>query len=134
VALDFGYQSTGGAYSVVATNATTFCTNNMAGTAPVVANSLPDTFSLTGDGTSYCASASGSPVGMVGSVAGIRYQLYNGTSATGAAVAGTGAPISFGNHTSGTYTVVAINSATGCTNICPVVLLFPLILFPLRLP
>jgi len=91
----------------------------MAGTAPVVANSLPDTFSLTGDGTSYCASASGSPVGMVGSVAGIRYQLYNGTSATGAAVAGTGAPISFGNHTSGTYTVVAINSATGCTNNMP---------------
>lgn len=86
----------------------------MIGSPVVVANLPPDTFALTGDGTSYCASASGSPVGLVGSVSGVSYQLYDGSATAGAAVAGTGAPINFGNHTAGTYTVVAKNSATGC--------------------
>ena len=115
-ALDFGFITGAGTYTVVATNISTTCSSNMAGSATVVINPLPTAFSVTGGGTA-CAGTAGVTVGMANSVSGINYQLYNGASATGSPVAGTGAAISFGSQTvSGTYSVLATNATTSCTN------------------
>ncbi len=115
-ALDFGLFNTTGVYTVVATNTTTGCSNTMAGSATVAVNPLPTAFNVTGTGA-YCAGGTGVNVGLDFSAAGVNYQLMRGSTMVGAAVSGTGAPLSFGPQTiAGTYTVVATNTATGCTN------------------
>ena len=112
--LDFGLFTTAGIYTVVATNTTTACVNNMTGSATVTVNPLPTAFLVTGGG-SYCAGGTGVPVGLGGSQTGVNYQLFNGTTPIGSPVAGTGSAISFGLQTGGgTYTVVATNATTGC--------------------
>ncbi len=114
-ALDFGLQTAAGTYFVVATNATTGCTNNMTGSVVITINPLPTLYTLTGGGN-YCFGTSGSVVGLSSSDLGINYQLFNGGSIVGAPVAGTGSAISFGSQTAvGTYTIVATNTVTGCT-------------------
>ena len=116
VAIDFGLQASAGTYSVVATNTTTGCTTAMTGTAIITVDPLPTVYTVTGGGT-YCSGGAGFNVGMNGSDAGINYQLYNGSTAVGTAVAGTGAAIDFGTFTtSGTYSVVATNATTGCVS------------------
>ncbi len=117
-ALNFGMHSANGSYAVVATSTATGCTNIMTGTATVVTNALPIVYAVTGGG-SYCSSATstGLAVGVGNSQAGVSYQLYKDGSAVGAAVAGTGASISFGLQTAaGVYTVMSMNDATSCTN------------------
>jgi hypothetical protein len=112
--VSFGFQSTGGTYTVLATNATTGCTQVMTGAANVVVNSLPLAYTVTGGGN-YCTGGSGVAIGLSGSVAGTTYQLYNGSTAVSAAIAGTGSALSFGSiAAAGTYTVRATNTATGC--------------------
>jgi hypothetical protein len=114
-ALDFGLQTAAGTYHIVATNATTTCTNNMFGTVSVTVNPLPTAFTVTGGGT-YCSSASGVHVGLSGSTVGVQYQLYDGSVVTGGH-AGTGFALDFGlQTTAGTYTVVATNLSTTCVN------------------
>ncbi len=114
-AIDFGSQ-TAGTYTVVAADAVTGCTKNMTGSAVITANPLPAIFTVTGGGV-YCAGGTGIAVNLNGSASGISYQLYVGGVITGSPVAGTGSPISFGlQTTTGTYTVVATNTVTGCTN------------------
>ncbi len=116
VAISFGNQTVAGTYTVVATNAATLCTNPMTGNAVVTVNPLPTAYNVTGGG-GYCTGGAGVPVGLDDSDAGINYQLYRGALAIGGPVAGTGVAISFGNQTvAGTYTVVATNAATLCTN------------------
>ncbi|HXB10589.1 MAG TPA: hypothetical protein VNZ45_01275, partial [Bacteroidia bacterium] len=74
----------------------------------------PTVYNVTGTG-SYCVG--GTPVGLDNSQIGINYQLQTaGPTNVGVPVAGTGAAISFGNQTVGTYTVVATNTATSCTS------------------
>ena len=113
--LDFGAYTVAGAYTVVATNTLNSCTNNMADSAHVVVNPLPAIFAVTGGGN-YCAGTGGRHIGLSGSDTGIHYQLYlSGTTAIGAAIAGTGSAIDFGSDTlAGVYTVVATNTVTGC--------------------
>ncbi|MBX2907813.1 MAG: T9SS type A sorting domain-containing protein [Taibaiella sp.] len=111
--LDFGMMTGAGTYSVRATNASTSCVNNMTGTVSVGINPLPGAFSVTGGGT-YCLGSTGVEVGLSGSEAGINYSLYNGSTLTGSAVAGTGAAISFGPNAAGTYTVLAVDATTSC--------------------
>ena len=53
-AIDFGLQTTVGTYTVVGTNATTGCVNNMDMSATVSINSLPAVYNVTGGG-SYCS-------------------------------------------------------------------------------
>ena len=54
---------------------------------------------------------------MANSDIGTTYQLYNGATPMGAAVAGTGAAIAFAPQTvAGTYTAIATNTVTACTN------------------
>lgn len=115
--IDFGMFTTTGTYTVAATNPTTGCSNNMSGSAVVSMNAKPVAYNITGGG-SYCAgTVTGVPVGVLNSAVGVDYQLFNGSSATGAAIAGTGAAISFGNQVAtGFYTVVATDAASGCEN------------------
>lgn len=113
-ALSFGSYTTAGTYAVSAVNATTGCVNNMAGTANVGIYALPSVYAVTGGG-SYCAGAAGVSVGLGGSSIGVSYQLYEGTTAVGAAIAGTGVPLDLGLHTTaGGYTIMATDNVTAC--------------------
>ena len=115
-ALDFGFITTAGNYTVVSTNTSTGCSASMSGIATVVINTLPTVFTVTGGGA-YCLGGTGIAVNLNGSTAGVNYQLYNGGSAVGSPVAGTGSAITFGPQTTtGSYTVVATNATTGCIN------------------
>jgi hypothetical protein len=111
-AIDFGMLPAGN-YTAQAVNATTSCTSNMSGTATVTMNTLPTAFAVTGGG-GYCSDAAGVAVGLSGSQNNVSYQLYNGATVSGSAVAGNGSAISFGNKTAGTYSVMATNTITGC--------------------
>ena len=115
--ITFGVISTTGTYTAVATNATTGCQTNMTGSSSIAVNSLPAAYTVTGGGT-YCSGGTGVAIGLANSQSGVTYQLFNGTVAVSLGIAGTtGSPLSFGLHTSaGTYSVVATNTATGCTN------------------
>lgn len=115
-AISFGLQTAAGTYTVIATNAASGCTNNMNGSATVTINPLPAAFAVTGGGA-YCAGGTGVAVGLSGSVSGVNYQLYLGGATVGVPVSGTGSGISFGLQTAaGTYSVVATDGVTGCTN------------------
>ena len=116
VPTDLGMQTAAGTYTVFATNPSTGCTNNMAGTATVTVNPLPLVFSVTGGG-GYCAGGAGINVGLNGSQLGINYQLYDNGVIIGAPVPGTGSSFNFGTEpAAGTYTVVATNATTLCTS------------------
>lgn len=115
-AIDFGIMSAVGVYTVVGTDAISSCTNAMAGTASVFIHNLPTAFSVSGGGN-YCAGAAGLAVGLANSQANVNYQLYNGSTALGSPVAGSGSAISFGVFTAtGTYSVAATDAITTCTN------------------
>jgi uncharacterized protein YjdB len=115
-ALDFGLQIVLGTYVVVATDATSGCTNNMLGSATIGTNPLPNIYSVSSTSSNYCIGGIGVDIALTGSQVGISYQLYHGVTAVGSPVAGTGASIDFGYHLpAGTYTVVAMNPSTGCT-------------------
>ena len=115
-AFSFGPQSTSGAYTVVATNTVTACTSNMTGSTTVSVNPTPTVFTVTGGG-SYCSGTTGMHIGLNSSTTGVNYQIYNGSSTAGLAVAGTGAPLDLGIYTaSGTYTVSATSPATTCSS------------------
>lgn len=113
-AISFGTQTSAGTYTILATNGTTSCAQNMTGNATITINALPTTYNVTGGG-SYCAGGSGVAIGLANSQSGVSYQLYNGVTAVGSAVSGTNSAISFGTQTSsGTYTVKATNNTTSC--------------------
>ena len=82
----------------------------------ITVNALPTTYNVTGGGA-YCSGGVGSAVGLSNSEVGVNYQLVlNGTN-VGSPVSGTGSAISFGLQTAaGTYTVVATNATTACTD------------------
>jgi hypothetical protein len=113
--IDFAPVTTAGSYMVVANDPATSCSKNMTGAATVVVNALPTTQVVTGGG-SYCNGAAGVAVGLASSSTGISYQLMNGSTAVGSPVAGTGSAITFGAQAAGTYSVLATNNTTGCTN------------------
>jgi hypothetical protein len=116
-AISFGLQTFAGTYTVVASNPTTACTNNMSGSATVVINAAPVAMTVTGGGTGCGVIGAGFPVGLAGSATGVNYQLYVGGTMVGGPVAGTGASISFGLQTAlGTYTVVATDVLSGCSS------------------
>jgi len=88
----------------------------MAGSATVSIFALPTLFTVSGGGI-YCAGGAGADVSLLGSVPGVNYQLYNGGTAEGSPLAGTGSPVDFGPQAAaGTYTVVAKDTATMCTS------------------
>ncbi len=112
--IDFGLQTTGGTYTVVAINSATGCSRYMSGGVPINVYALPASYTVTGGGL-YCAGSTGVHIGLSGSASGIRYQLYLGSSPTGLPVSGTGTSVDFGIQIApGTYSVVGVNSGTGC--------------------
>lgn len=116
-ALNFGFQTLGGTYSIAAADTSTGCSTNMTGSASVVVNPLPVIYTVTGGG-SYCTGGTGVHITLSGSQTGIEYQLYHGGAPVGAEIAGTSSLIDFGPQTMpGYYTVVATNSATTCTKL-----------------
>ncbi len=102
-AISFPPQNTAGNYTAVAlTQCADLAMNNTVSITSVV---TPNTFTVTGGGTS-CGTAL--PVGLSGSQSGVFYQLYRNGSPVGTTVQGTGQAITLGNHlTQGTYTIVA---------------------------
>lgn len=81
-----------------------------------VVNQLPLVDTVTGGG-SYCAGGTGIHMGLNNSDTGVAYQLYLGSSTSGAAMAGLGTALDFGTRTvAGTYTVVATNTLTACVS------------------
>ena len=115
-AISFGSISAVGTYTVIATTTATSCTDSMSGHPVISTNPLPGLFTVTGGGN-YCAGGTGVIINLGGSASGINYQLYNGGSPVGLQVAGTGSAITFGLQTvAGTYTAVAINTVTACSN------------------
>ena len=114
-AISFGNQTDLGTYTAVAINATTACTNNMAGSASIVAGTVPTVFSVTGGGID--CSGEGISVGLSGSQLGINYQLQKDGLDIGGPIAGTGSAINFSPQTAGTYTVVATNATTACSSV-----------------
>ncbi len=76
---------------------------------PLLNPILPSTFNVTGT-DSYCVGTGGMPVGLDGSEVNTSYALFLDSDSL-MAIAGTGAAISFGNQTEGTYSVYAYNPA-----------------------
>ncbi len=111
-ALAFPPQNTPGTYTVVAlTQCADLTMNN---TVTVTAVVTPNTFQLTGGGTS-CGTAL--PVGLSDSQSGVFYQLLRNNTPVGTTVQGTGQPITLGNHlTQGQYTIVATRAGQCPTN------------------
>src|ERR1019366_226929 len=71
---------------------------------------------VTGGGN-YCSGGAGVHIGISGSQAGTGYRLYNGTTAIGTAITGTGSAIDFGLQTAaGVYTILGTNTTTSCTH------------------
>ncbi len=88
----------------------------MTGSATITINPLPSPYDVIGGG-SYCAGGSGYHVYLIGSQAGVSYQLHNGVTIVGAPMTGTGGALNFGIFTTpGVYTVTAATTATGCIN------------------
>ncbi|GAA4460298.1 hypothetical protein GCM10023093_02690 [Nemorincola caseinilytica] len=115
-AIGFGDLTNGTTYTVVATNATTGCTDGMNGSATVIIDPLPVVYTMSAGGN-YCSGGTGVPLTLSGSETGVDYQLYHGTAATGSGVAGTGTVLDMGTQlAAGTYTVLATNTTTNCTN------------------
>jgi hypothetical protein len=106
-ALNFGAQTTPGTYTVVASNAN--CSINMSSSATVT--TAPNLYTVSGVNT-----CSGITVSTSGSDLGINYQLKNGNSNVGSAIAGTGSGITFPVQTApGNYTVFAYSGGCSAT-------------------
>jgi gliding motility-associated-like protein len=116
-ALNFPNQPAG-VYTIVATNVTTECVNDMSGSATIVVNPLPTAYTVStlGGDNEYCSSEAGITVVLSNSQAGVNYELYVGGVTTGIIMQGTGAPLYFTDQPAGTYTIVATNITTGCVN------------------
>lgn len=114
-AIGLGIIPSAGTYYVTALNTTTGCADTMAGTAHIIVNPTPALFHVTGGGV-YCAGDTGVHVGLSGSSAGVRYQLYAGNLGSGTPKSGTGSALDFGLRTAdSTYSVIATDTTTGCT-------------------
>lgn len=98
--------------TVVEISNMTFHTTNF---ADPILNGPVTAFNVTGTG-SYCASGTGLTVGLSGSQTGVMYRLIKNGTGVGSYIPGTGAALSFGLQTVGTYTVTAYRKATYITN------------------
>ncbi len=86
----------------------------MTGSVSVSVSVLPTLYSVTGGGN-FCSGGAGAPIGLAASATGISYQLYNGTTAVGSPLSGTGAALNFGLQTgAGIYTVQALSTVSTC--------------------
>jgi uncharacterized protein YjdB len=83
---------------------------------PVNVVPLPTKYTVMGGGN-FCAGGTGVDVWLNGSATATEYFLYVGGVAATGPLTGTGSPLDFGMQTAGgTYTIMAVNTATGCSN------------------
>jgi RHS repeat-associated protein len=114
--LNWPGQNTFGSYTVMATNATTSCSQLMTGSLSVIVNALPGLFTVSGTG-SIC-SGSSTTVTLNGSQTGVNYQLRRDGSNVGGAVVGTGSALNWpGQNIAGSFTVMATNATTSCSQL-----------------
>ena len=114
-AIDFGYQTVTGNYTVKATSSHG-CVNMMAASAAVTANPLPVVYTVTGGG-SYCEGGTGVHIGLTGSQIFVNYQVSGGSGTTGSFWAGTGSALDLGAYTgAGTFYVRATDTLTHCSS------------------
>jgi type IX secretion system substrate protein len=112
--VDFGAQTASGIYTVAGTNAASGCGLNMTGSAGITVNPAPLAYTITGGGH-FCSGGAGLPIYLSGSQTGAKYQLYDGSTAIGSPISGTGAGLNFGAQAmGGTYTAIAADATTGC--------------------
>ena len=101
-----------GNYSVSVTYADPGCTSTQVVSTNSLTISSPLPHSVTGG---YGCTTPGIVIGLDGTETGVNYQLYNGGTAIGSPVPGTGSAISFNSGTAltdaGTYTVTADNGS-----------------------
>lgn len=72
---------------------------------------VPTLQTVTGNSGNYCGAILTTAIGLASSQSGVNYRLYNGTTAVGNVVLGTGSAITFGNFdTAGIYTILARRS------------------------
>jgi len=117
-AISFGLQVSPGDYTVIGTDPTTGCTKPMAGSVNIFVKPIPAPFNVTGGGA-FCFGGNGVEIGLDYSQDLLFYELYRNGNPTGNTVPGNGGPITFGDTISlgGTYTVMGINTVSGCTNL-----------------
>ncbi len=89
----------------------------MTGSDSIFTDVLPTPYTVTGGGPYCMPGGLGSDVGLNLSDTGITYALFIGGIPTGTTAIGTGSPVDFGLlPLKGTYTVVATDNNTHCTN------------------
>jgi len=111
----FGTFALAGDYTVRAINGFTGCEINMDGLATVSINPLPAQQILMGGG-SYCIGSAAPELYLQNTQTGVDYNLIRNGVFTGNTLTGNGFSMSFGNvGQSGTYSVAAKNTSTGCS-------------------
>lgn len=108
-------SNTAGNYSVSVTNTLTGCTANMTGAPSISSIAAPTVYNVGGT-ASFCELSGGSPVTLDGSQGGVNYQLIKNGLNSGAALAGTGAALTWSGNLAATYTVQATNAGNTCTS------------------
>lgn len=111
--LNLGYYPSG-KFTISAISVINPCTSVVSDTATIIQDSLPQSFAMTPDTGYYCKNGTGVNINLVGSQTGVSYQLLKNNIPQGTAYPGTGGAINFGFRTNGTYSVIAVNNATGC--------------------
>ncbi len=91
------------------------CISNPSTPVTFVAATPPATFNVGSSATTYCTGGAGVNITLSGSETGVNYQLKVGGGNDGAALPGTGSPLTWNNKTAGVYTVVATNPSNLCT-------------------
>ncbi|MEJ8758243.1 T9SS type A sorting domain-containing protein [Pontibacter sp. H259] len=116
-AINFGNQTVAGAYTVVAsTNSTPACPMPMLGEVLVTINALP--LEVTAVSGSYCSNDAGAEISIPASEAGVSYQLIrlsDNANIGGAQISNSGERLTFGKQPAGTYKIVAMKTANGCS-------------------
>lgn len=113
--ITFGNRTAEFTYTVIATNNTSGCQNQMNGSATVDIIDPPSSYLVTGGG-SYPIGGPGRTIGLNHADAGISYQLYFENVAVGLPQTGAEDKLDFGLQTeAGIYTVIATDLLTGCT-------------------
>ena len=118
--LDFGVYLSG-TYKVLATDLTTNCTVNMSDSAKLQPLSLPADYPVSQSAPSYCLGGTGVKFTIGDVDNGINYEIHYGTASTLVKTIGgtsTHGITDLGMYkTAGSYTVIAVNPTTGCSQV-----------------
>ncbi len=113
-AISFTSIANTGVYTVVAMNDSS-CTSEMTDSVSFFIKPVPDVFNVLGGGN-FCSGGPGMPIYIDTSQTGINYRLYTGGFPLGGVVSGTGTQLQIGTPSvSGTFIVIATNTANACT-------------------